>query len=137
MSSNNKGVMMCGKDGNSYARAVAVDENGVLKMPFSSVTDDNNQKVLRVVDAAPFLVEYGVISELTTQEIAIPVGYTKIIDENADRKLLSMYNNSADPISISPAASGMGIIIKAGERYDMSAMNGNLYQGELYAKSNQ
>ena len=71
--SDNKGVMMCGKDGSNYARAVSVDENGVLQMPYSSVTDDNNKKVLRVVDAAPYLVEYGVISELTTHHYAFIV----------------------------------------------------------------
>ena len=133
MSENKKGVMMCGMDENKYARAVSVDENGVIQMPFSCVTDDNNKQVLRVVDAAPYLVEYGVVSSLITQSKTISTGYTKILDENSDRKFASLYNNSSDPMTVTPAASGIGIIVKAGERYDMSAMNGNLYQGEMYA----
>lgn len=129
-----KAIMFCGRDGSGIIKPINVDSDGKIILPYSYTTDDYDNKVLRIVDAAPFEIEYGMYSTLTGNTMAVAPLAAKALNENADRKYASIYNDSSAPIMLSATANGSGIVIAPGERYDMNAPKGTLYLGEMYLR---
>lgn len=137
-----KAIMFCGRDESGVVRPVSVNTEGAVKidggtgsgMQYSYVEDDNGQPVLRVVDAAPYLVEYGMYNTLTSKAHDITTSPAKVVDENAERKYLSIYNNGDGFISLSAGDVGSeaGIVIAPHERYEMCVARGNLYRGAMH-----
>lgn len=136
-----KAMMFCGRDENGVARPVSVDENGVIKSSnddapeYSYILDDQNKKVLRIVDAAPYLLEYGQYNAMSGATVSVGIGATEILSENANRKYASVYNRGDGIVILSANTDGNGIAIPANSRYDMSVMNGNLYRGQMFANA--
>lgn len=137
-----KAIMFCGRDESGVVRPVSVNTEGAVKfdggtgsgMQYSYVEDDDGKPVLRVVDAAPYLVEYGMYNTLTSKAHDITPSPAQVVDENAERKYLSIYNNGDGFISLSTGDVGSvaGIVIAPHERYEMCVARGNLYRGAMY-----
>lgn len=132
-----KAMMFCGRDENGVVRPVSVDENGVIQSAsdISYTLDDQNKKVLRIVDAAPYLLEYGQYNTMSGAAVSVGPGATEILSENANRKYASVFNDSNGIVILSANTDGNGIVIPANSRYDMSVMNGNLYRGQMFANT--
>ncbi len=104
-----------------------------------SISKDNEGKsVLRVVDAAPFLLEYGHFNEAEHNRLNIFGINEQVLAENPFRKYLCVSNLSADTpvyIHFNSAGDSSGIILGAKENYEMSTLKGNLYHGDVFVQS--
>lgn len=129
-----KAIMFCGRDNGGIVRPINVLEDGSVKLPYSHVEDDNGDRVLRVVDAAPYLVEYGMYDTAVNSKHVVPPAATKVLEENANRKFVSVYNRGSAFLALSAGDEGSesGIIIAPNERYEMSVLRGNLYRGAMH-----
>lgn len=104
-----------------------------------SVAKDNEGKsVLRVVDAAPFLLEYGHFNEAEHNRLNIFGINEQVLAANPFRKYLCISNLSTDTpvyIHFNSADDSSGIILGAKENYEMSTLKGNLYHGAVFVQS--
>ena len=121
-------IKIAGKDSKGLAR------------PLSVMEDDSGQFVLRVVDAAPFLVEYGKFDNAIHTSHSFDGRSKKILNANADRKFVSFTNISENNIYLSLGANanfGNGMLLKPNQTYEMSTMRGNLFKGDIYGISEE
>lgn len=131
-----KAMLFSGRDEFGVIRPIYVTHDGHVKIdaPYSYEEDDFGNPVLRVVDAAPYLVEYGMYDTLSSYKNAVTPAPSRVLDENAKRKYASIYNNGDGFIVLSAGNEGSesGIVIAPHERYEMSVLRGNLHRGAMY-----
>lgn len=132
-------VKVDGMSGDLSSSMKAIDiDSGELKT-VSAISDDQGEYVLRVVDAAPFLVEVSRFDEARNGEVLIAPMHVNLLPFNANRKFVAVSNMSDHIAYLSfgkEASKGMGIPILPKQTYEMSAMRGNLFKGEINAASN-
>lgn len=104
----------------------------------SSVIKDNEQNdVIRMVDAAPYIAEIAEYKTPTHTSINVTTTTSVVLAANTLRKYTIIVNNSDDPIYLAfgnSAQVNLGICLPTKySSYEMSAMQGNLYKGAIQA----
>lgn len=106
------------------------------KAKLTSEEDNDGNSVLRVVDAAPYLSEITSFNNVTHKKVSVTSVSVLAIETNAARKSVLLENISEEPLFLSfgsNAELGKGIRLAANEKYEITAMKGNLYKGDIYA----
>lgn len=115
-----------------------VDKESGAPVSLSSVKDNDGKSVLRIVDSAPFLLEYGRFDEAVHNRLNIFGINEQVLAENPSRKYLCISNLSTDTpvyIHFNSVEDSSGIILGAKENYEMSTLKGNLYHGDVFVQS--
>ena len=103
----------------------------------SVVSDGEGNGVLRMVDSAPYLAEIAEYATPTHAAVNVTVTSTLLLAQNTLRKYARFVNNSNDTIYIcegEAATTSKGFfLLGKGSSYEMSALCGNLYKGNIYA----
>ena len=99
------------------------------------VKDDAGKGVLRVVDAAPFIVEISKYTTPAHTAVNVTSATNVVLAANANRKYALIINNSDEEIFLAlgtAAVAARGILLLSkGSSYEISAMQGNLYLGAI------
>lgn len=118
-------MRMAGRDTAGNAQAISVLE------------DDGGLHVLRVVDAAPFIVEISKYTTPAHTSVNVTTNTTAVLAANANRKYALITNFSDTEIFLAlggNAVANIGIVLLSkGSSYEISAMAGNLYLGAINA----
>ena len=102
----------------------------------SVVKDDEGNGVLRIVDAAPFIVEISRFSTVRHESVNVGRSSINLLAFNANRKYALIRNISDKNMFLALGATAelnKGIVLLPNEQYEISAMKGNLYKGDINA----
>lgn len=102
----------------------------------SVVKDDEGNGVLRIVDAAPYIVEISRFSTVRHKLVNVGESSTNLLALNANRKYALIRNISDKNMFLALGATAelnKGIVLFPNEQYEISAMKGNLYKGDINA----
>jgi len=154
MSILNKFLKIAGRDKNGNAKPIRTDSEGRIEISgqssggsslnvkdvdsneyvdITALQDDQGEYVLRVVDAAPYIVEISRFDDATSTEILLSEQFSEILPFNTDRKYVSFANVTNDVVLLSFGNNNPSIAIQPNSSFEMSAMSGNLYKGEIQA----
>src|SRR5690625_2631488 len=154
MSILNKFLKIAGRDKNGNDKPIRTDSEGRIEIvgqtsggsslnvkdvdsneyvDITALQDDQGEYVLRVVDAAPFIVEISRFDEVTSTEKMLSEQFSEILPFNTDRKYVSFANVTNDVVLLSFGNNKPSISIQPNSSFEMSAMKGNLYKGEIQA----
>lgn len=102
----------------------------------SVVKDDEGNGVLRIVDAAPYIVEISRFSTVRHELVNVGGSSINLLALNANRKYALIRNFSNKNMFLALGATAelnKGIVLFPNEQYEISAMKGNLYKGDINA----
>lgn len=102
----------------------------------SVVKDDEGNGVLRIVDAAPYIVEISRFSTVRHESVNVGGSSINLLALNANRKYALIRNFSNKNMFLALGATAelnKGIVLSPNEQYEISAMKGNLYKGDINA----
>jgi len=102
----------------------------------SVVKDDEGNGVLRIVDAAPYIVEISRFSTVRHKSVNVGGSSINLLALNANRKYALIRNFSNKNMFLALGATAelnKGIVLFPNEQYEISAMKGNLYKGDINA----
>lgn len=102
----------------------------------SVVKDDEGNGVLRIVDAAPYIVEISRFSTVRHKLVNVGRSSINLLALNANRKYALIRNFSNKNMFLALGATAelnKGIVLFPNEQYEISAMKGNLYKGDINA----
>lgn len=102
----------------------------------SVVKDDEGNGVLRIVDAAPYIVEISRFSTVRHKSVNVGESSINLLALNANRKYALIRNFSDKNMFLALGATAelnKGIVLFPNEQYEISAMKGNLYKGDINA----
>ena len=104
----------------------------------STIIKDNEQNdVIRTVDAAPYIAEIAEYKTPTHISVNVSSSTSVVLPSNVLRKYTLIMNNSDEPIYLAfgnSAQVNFGICLPTKySSYEMSAMQGNLYKGVIQA----
>ena len=103
----------------------------------TALQDGDGKAVLRVVDAAPYIVSISRYTTPTHTEVNVTTASGALLAANTNRKYVLIINNSHTEIFIAfgvAAVANKGVLLLTkGSSYEMSAMAGNLYLGAINA----
>lgn len=153
MSILNKFLKIAGRDKNGKAKPILTDSEGRIEISgangggslnvkdvdtgklvdVTALQDDQGEFVLRVVDAAPFIVEISRFDETTSREKLLSEQFSEILPFNTDRKYVSFANITNDVVLLAFGDSKPSVAIQPNSSFEMNSMNGNLYKGEIQA----
>lgn len=154
MSILNKFLKIAGRDKNGNAKPIRTDSEGRIEISgqssggsslnvkdvdsneyvdITAIQDDQGEFVLRVVDAAPYIVEISRFDDATSSEKLLSEHFSEILPFNTDRKYVSFANVTNDVVLLSFGDNKPSVAIQPNSSFEMSAMNGNLYKGEIQA----
>ena len=154
MSILNKFLKIAGRDENGNAKPIRTDSEGRIEISgqssggsslnvkdvdsneyvdITALQDDQGEYVLRVVDAAPYIVEISRFDVATSSEKLLSDQFISILPFNVDRKYVSFANVTNDIVLLSFGDDKPSVAIQPNTSFEMTAMKGNLYKGEIQA----
>lgn len=155
MSILNKRIVFVGVDEHGNPIPVRIDKDGRIELSnqsesssslnvkdvdsneyvdITALQDDQGEYVLRVVDAAPYIVEISRFDDATSSVKLLSEQFSEVLPFNTDRKYVSFANVTNDVILLSFGNNKPSIAIQPNSTFEMNSMNGNLYKGEIQAK---